>query len=103
MSRRCLWCGDTENITRDHVVSRVTLRLALGQEEYQRFCAKVRKINIQDLCGLDNNAKGDKSSDLRDDLRADLLREYLVEFGLDPDDILEDPDRVFPPRGEERE
>lgn len=96
--RKCLWCEETDGITRDHVVSRVTLRLALGQEEYARFCAKVRKINIQDLCGKDNNFKGDRSSELRDDDRAWMLEEYLREFGLDPDEILEPPENVFPPK-----
>ena len=99
--RRCLWCGEADGITRDHVVSRVTLRLALGQEEYARFCARVRKINIQDTCGRCNNFKGDRSSDLRNDGREELLRQHLIDFGLDPDDILEHPESVFPPLDEE--
>ena len=95
--RKCLWCGANDNITRDHVVSRMTLRLALGQEDYARFCALVRKINIQDTCGPCNNYKGDRSAELRKDDRAWMLEEYLREFGLDPGDILEPAEDVVPP------
>lgn len=80
--RKCLRCGELEGITRDHVVPRVQLRLALGQDEYARFCAKVRKINIQDLCGPCNNAKGDRTAEYRTDERAAMLVEYLKEFDL---------------------
>jgi 5-methylcytosine-specific restriction endonuclease McrA len=81
--RKCLRCGAVEGITRDHVVPRVQLRLALGQDEYARFCAKVRKVNIQDLCGPCNNEKGDRTGEFRTDERAELLIGYLKEFGLD--------------------
>lgn len=99
--RKCLWCGATDGITRDHVVSRMTLKLALGRDEYARFCSLVRKINIQDTCGPCNNYKGDRSADLRQDERAVMLRMYLMDFGLDPNDILEPPADVFPPKDNE--
>jgi 5-methylcytosine-specific restriction endonuclease McrA len=93
--RKCLRCGTQENITKDHVVSRVALRLALGSEDYSRFCAKVRKLNVQDACGPCNNEKGDRSIDLRTDSRPERLREALIDFGLDPEEIFSSYEEVF--------
>lgn len=80
--RRCLRCGAVDGITRDHVVPRVQLRLALGQDAYARFCAQVRKINIQDLCGPCNNDKGDRTADYRNDERHEILVAALEQFGI---------------------
>jgi len=82
MERRCVWCGDKDNLTRDHVVSRLHLRLLL-QEQYARFCADVRKINLQPMCGFCNNEKSDKSVDLRPVERQIDLRNKLREYGID--------------------
>lgn len=82
MERRCVWCGDKDNLTRDHVVSRLHLRLLLGNE-YARFCADVRKINLQPMCGFCNNEKSDKSIDLRPAERQIDLRNKLREYGID--------------------
>jgi 5-methylcytosine-specific restriction endonuclease McrA len=85
MSRACLRCGATDRpITRDHVVPRVALRMAFAgmPGEYARFCALVRKVNIQALCSFCNNLKGDRACDYRDDERRELLVKYLVDFGL---------------------
>lgn len=83
MARRCLWCGTQDDLTRDHVVSRLQLRLALGREEYQKFCATVRKLNIMTLCSTCNNDKSDRSCDLRDAETHIRLRQALREYGID--------------------
>lgn len=100
--RRCLRCGAVDNLTRDHVASRVQLRLALGQDEYARFCSKVRKLNIQRLCTQCNNDKGDKSCDLRSKEIRDRLLEAIDEFGIadkidwsDPEDTFSRPQFVL--------
>jgi hypothetical protein len=93
--RRCLRCKSTDSITRDHVVPRVQLKLALGKEQYEKFCSQVRKLNIMDLCGPCNNEKGDKAIDLRDEDTQLLLRIALMEYGLDPEDIFLPYEQVF--------
>jgi len=87
MARRCAWCGVLDNITNDHVVSRLQLRLALGRERYQDFCADVRKLNLQPLCSFCNNEKSDRSVDLRDPELQIRLRTKLREYGID--DVVE--------------
>lgn len=79
---RCLWCGSPDNLTRDHVVARVQLRLALGQDEYARFCARVRKLNVQRICATCNNDKGDRNCDLRDEETRFRLIMALSEFDI---------------------
>lgn len=64
--RRCLRCGTTKNITRDHVVSRVLLRRVLTRDDYQRFSTESRDVNIQPLCRQCNNEKGGGAVDYRD-------------------------------------
>jgi 5-methylcytosine-specific restriction endonuclease McrA len=90
--RRCLRCGTTEGqITRDHVVPRIVLRMAFAEMpgEYARFCATVRKINIQPLCNFCNNLKGDRACDYREDERRDKLVQALIEFGLEKSVVFE--------------
>lgn len=92
--KTCLVCG-SDDVTRDHVVSRLALRMSLSQEDYKKFCETARSANIQSLCKKHNNIKGNMSCDLRKDFRSDMLKKYLVEFGLDPKEILQDPKEVF--------
>lgn len=61
----CLACGSDENITRDHVASRVMLKQHLDRDEYQQFSVESRDINIQPLCRDCNNEKGGDSIDYR--------------------------------------
>lgn len=81
--KRCLKCGTTKNITRDHVCSRVLLKRHLTRDNYQRFSAEARDVNIQPLCRNCNNEKGGDAIDYRgiDDRVALLL--LLDRWGLD--------------------
>lgn len=81
--KRCLRCGTKENITRDHVCSRVLLRTHLNRDSYQRFSAEARDVNIQPLCRNCNNEKGGDAVDYRgiEDRVALLL--LLDKWGLD--------------------
>lgn len=81
--KRCLRCGTGENITRDHVCSRVLLKCHLTRDQYARFSAEARDINIQPLCRQCNNAKGGDAVDYRGiDERVTLLL-LLDRWGLD--------------------
>lgn len=82
MDRRCVNCGTKDNLTRDHVVSRLHLRLLLGPR-YAAFCADVRKVNLQPMCGFCNNEKSDRSLDMRPAVRQIDLRNKLREYGID--------------------
>lgn len=79
----CLRCGVDENITRDHVVPKSVLRLLLDLDEYQRFSAQARYVNIQPLCSGCNNLKGWKAIDYRPRDEHELLLVLLEEWELD--------------------
>lgn len=79
----CLRCGSTEDITRDHVISRVSLRDKLPWKDYQRWGTIARKVNIQKLCRDCNNLKGHRNIDYRTDERHGQLMDLLEEWGLD--------------------
>jgi 5-methylcytosine-specific restriction endonuclease McrA len=93
--RRCLWCGSPDQLTRDHVVARVQLKLALGQDRYHRYCATTRKLNIMTLCTTCNNDKGDRNCDLRDADTQQRLIQTLRDYGID--DVIEwsEPEHIF--------
>jgi hypothetical protein len=87
--KQCLICGETENVTKDHVVPRLVLRMLLGREPYAKFCSEVRKDNIQWLCGPHNNEKGTRVIDYRDDDRHAALLAWLDKYGIEVE--FEDP------------
>lgn len=84
MKKRCLRCGTTENITRDHVVSRFILRTVLKRWQYEDFCQKASKnLNKQPLCGPCNQEKGPKAIDYRGPEMAQSLQGFLlIEYGV---------------------
>lgn len=94
-ARRCVVCGEEGNITKDHVVPRLVLRIMLGREKYADFCSVVRKINIQPMCGPDNNIKATRVADLRTPEEHAQLCEYLDLFGILDSLEFEDPAAIF--------
>lgn len=79
----CLRCEANEDLTRDHVISRVYLRDQLEFDDYQRWGTAARKVNIQKLCRSCNNAKGHRNIDYREDDRSLELLELCDEWGID--------------------
>lgn len=93
--KRCLVCKETEGVTRDHVVPRLVLRMVLERETYAHFCSKVRKGNIQPLCGFCNNYKATRVVDLRDDETQAHLLNHLFDYGIYDAIVFEDPDEYI--------
>lgn len=81
--KRCLKCGTSKNITRDHVVSRVLLKRNLDRDQYARFSAAARDINIQPLCRECNNEKGGAAIDYRTTEERVSLLLLLDKWNLD--------------------
>lgn len=82
MAKECLRCGVGDNITRDHVVPRATLKQILGRDKYPKFSAESRYVNIQPLCSECNNLKGNRTCDYRDHNKAGDLQMLLHRWGI---------------------
>lgn len=90
--QRCLVCYTKENITRDHVVPRVVLRMVMEREEYFDFCQNVRKANIQPLCGPCNGYKSSRVADLRNATERERLLGFMDDYGIIDRVDFEDPE-----------
>lgn len=90
--RVCVACGRPGDLTRDHVVPRLILRIMLGREQYAKFCSEVRKVNIQPMCGPDNNKKATRVIDFRPREQHEQLLFYLDKHGILDDVEFENPE-----------
>lgn len=102
-ARKCVVCGEQGDITKDHVVPRLVLRIMLGREAYANFCSEVRKVNIQPMCGPDNNLKATRIADLRSPEEHAQLCVYLDKYGILDDIEFEDPFVMFGERAKDGE
>lgn len=93
--KRCVACGTTDNLTRDHVVPRLVLRMLLERETYAHFCSKVRKVNIQPMCGECNNLKATRVIDLRGEEEHYRLLAFLIDYDIIGKVVFEDPDEFI--------
>lgn len=91
--RRCLRCGSDSNITRDHVVSRMLLKQAMGGslDKYQAWSTEARDKNIQPLCRDCNGEKGGEAVDYRTMEEHITLLNLLDKYGLDIEVKFEPP------------
>lgn len=67
----------------------------MERESYAHFCSKVRKTNIQNMCGFCNNYKATRVVDLRDHEIHHILVQHLKDYGIYDDIVFEDPDEYI--------
>lgn len=78
--KRCLKCGTTNDLTRDHVVPRAVLKCILTRDQYDEFTSNTSRIalNFQVLCTTCNQDKGTDIIDYRETFITAILREHLL-------------------------